>query len=265
MEIIYIHHDTFLVKSSCFNAIFDYWMMPAGHTEEELFSQIDSNKPLYIIVSHHHKDHYNPEIFSWAHRFENIRFILSRDTVIAARKYFYGTHYKGVRRIDSSLVSELRAGGIYNDGIIKIEAFHSTDIGNSYVLTALDGCDKDKTIFFAGDLNAWTWRDESTLQEVNKAIGDYKAILKDISNSGHTGFSAALFPVDARIGSGYYEGAQIFLYSFDVGVFIPMHFVLAENAGEASRFKMKAAQFGRYASSRCVCYSMLDSFDKEKV
>lgn len=265
MEIIYIHHDAFVVKSSCFTAIFDYWMMPAGHSVEELFRLVDPHKPLYVIVSHHHKDHYNPSIFSWVHRFENIRFIMSRDTVIAARKYFYGTHYKGNRRIDASLVSELRAGDVFDDGIIKIEAFHSTDIGNSYVLTSLSGADAGRTVFFAGDLNAWTWRDESTQQEVNKAIGDFKAVLRDISGAGHSCFSVALFPVDARIGSGYYDGAKIFLEKFDVGVFVPMHFVLAEDAAEASRFKMKAMQFGRYASPHCMRYILLDAFESVSI
>ena len=45
-----------------------------------------------------------------------------------------------------------------------------------------------------------------------------------------------MFPVDARIGNGYTRGARQFINRFNVGIFVPMHFVAS---GFESAWRMK--------------------------
>ena len=59
--------------------------------------------------------------------------------------------------MDPSSVIAMSDFDHYEDEIISVNTFPSTDIGNSYAVTIAG-----RTIFHAGDLNAWIWKDEST-------------------------------------------------------------------------------------------------------
>ena len=67
MEITHIAHCGVLIETPSCYLLFDYYKGP--------IPQIKQGKPLYIFVSHFHKDHFNPKIFG----FKNAFFILSDD------------------------------------------------------------------------------------------------------------------------------------------------------------------------------------------
>lgn len=228
MRIVYLYHDCFLLETEeccvltdCFDGV------PASS-----FDLIDPEKRLYVLVSHHHKDHFSPAVFSLWRRFPKVEYVISADTRRAAGYLLKpGSTYAGRNALDDpGRVHVLRPGERYSDPMLTVDAFGSTDIGDSYALT-LGG----KTVFFAGDLNAWVWKDESTAAEVNEAIDGFRRILADV-RARYDRFDAALFPVDPRLGTDYDEGAAIFADTFRVERFIPMHFELWKDSDERQRF-----------------------------
>lgn len=242
MILTYIYHDCFLLKTPTANIIFDYWKNPEA-IGTDLFEKLNPDVPLYVLVSHHHKDHYNPEIFQWADKFTDIHYILSRDTMRAARHYFTpGSLYNGARRVNLNCVTDLAPGGRFEDERLKIYAFGSTDIGNSYMVE-IDG----KKIFHAGDLNAWIWKDESSDEEIMTALSKYEQILSSIHQQTEN-FDLAMFPVDARLGTDFWTGAAIFVRKFNVGTFVPMHFTLADDPHKQLEYIAAAGNFKAYAN-----------------
>ena len=112
----------------------------------------------------------------------------------------------------------LRVGDIYQDGLLWVKAFGSTDVGVSFLLR-LEG----KTIFHAGDLNNWHWTDESTPEEVKDAEGRY---LKEVSRLREETdkLDLAMFPVDPRLGSDFDRGARQLVDRLRIAIFVPMHY-----------------------------------------
>ena len=62
MKITYIHHSCFLAETESACLLFDYF-------EGEL-PPIPENKPLYILASHNHHDHFSEAVFSFDHRLQ---------------------------------------------------------------------------------------------------------------------------------------------------------------------------------------------------
>ena len=250
IKITYIFHSSFLVSTPDFNILFDFWKDP----ENMLPSLIDREKPFYVIVSHHHKDHYTKEIFEWALDFPHIHYILSKDTAQMARHFFSPTSTHRSPKVEPNRLSVLRPGESFHDSNITVAAFGSTDIGNSYLVTTNDG----RTIFHAGDLNAWIWKDESTQAEVEEALEQYSYHIGLINKATSFGDSTpgkrhtvdiAFFPVDSRIGTEYWTGAKIFLETFNVIRFFPMHFGLG-TPEEQLRHRIDASRYDLYADPR---------------
>ena len=254
VRITFIWHDCFVVETDRANFIFDYWLDQNGNPSEfpAFLNSLDRSKPLMVLVSHGHKDHFNTAIFGWARDFDNIHYVVSKDVGRRIRHIISETSVYSGPKVDSSQVSVLKNGESLDWHDIKVRAFPSTDIGNSYLVET-----DDKKIFHAGDLNAWIWLDESTDAEVRKAMGDYKACLRDIEEylgqgnsdtpQGDGRIDFCFFPVDSRIGTDYFTGAEIFVNKFDVGHFFPMHFDLGE-AEERARRRKDALDFNNYAN-----------------
>lgn len=251
IKTIYIYHDCFVVKTDEAVLVFDFWKDPyqAGSLPNPL-QEVSPDMPVYVFVSHGHKDHFNPEIFSWAKSFQNIRYVVSRDVGRRIRHIITpGSSYKGAK-VPPESVTILSDSDSYSDSLISVRSFPSTDIGNSYAVS-IGGY----SLFHAGDLNAWIWKDESSEAEVAQALKRYGAILDKIAEH-YEGFDFCFFPVDSRIGTDYFTGARIFLERFKVGNFFPMHYELADDAASLARRHRDAADFSLYASPACHHYIM---------
>lgn len=244
IEITYIWHDCFVVNTDSATLVFDYWkdLESARGELPDFLKNADLSKPIYVFVSHHHKDHYNPKIFQWDALFQQIRFIVSKDVAKFSRHLLSPTSVISGEKPNPEHVTVLKPGEEYNDSVVRIKAFASTDIGNSYLIEI-----DENTIFHAGDLNAWVWKDESTGEEVRTAIADYQKILNDISGQTKS-IDYAMFPVDPRIGTDFATGAVMFLKTIDVNHFFPMHFELSENEEERKRYHRGAAYFAKNLS-----------------
>jgi len=255
-SLTYVWHDCFIYSNGTIAIIFNFWKDPllcgSGNSDHENRERDDfshlmqkimaESKQIYVVVSHHHKDHYTKKIFDWSRKFPGIKYILSKDVAKYARHILTkDSIYSGIKH-DPENVFVVRPGEVFCDESLKIEAFDSTDIGNSYAVT-VNGI----KIFHAGDLNAWIWKDESSEKEIEEAENAYLSIVKKIAERSSS-IDFAMFPVDSRIGTDYWTGAYHFVRIIDVARFFPMHFCLADDEDQLRQRMADACLFPVYAN-----------------
>lgn len=224
MRLVYIYHSGFVVEAEGFSVLIDYFKDTdkdpmKGYVQGELLKRPGK---LYVLASHFHPDHFNPEVLKWKERKEDIQYVFSKDIL-----------KRGRAKADDAFY--LKKGDVYRDEHIAIRAFGSTDVGISFAIE-MDG----KLVFHAGDLNNWHWMDESTAQEVAEAEDHYLQEL-DLLAQNLPAMDLVMFPVDPRIGTNFMRGAQQFVDRIRTGVFVPMHFW--ERPAEV-------LSFGPYAESK---------------
>lgn len=241
MTLTYVFHSGFVLEAEGCILVFDYWMDPANVVP----SFIRKSKPVYVFSSHFHEDHFSRSIFSWREHRKEITYILSKDILRRRR----------ARQEDADVW--MGKGAVWQDGNIKVTATGSNDSGVSWVVE-LEG----KTIFHAGDLNNWyakflydrdnvplkiisdEYEEIDPLKEEKLFLGE----LKDIAKLTRR-FDIAMFPVDGRIGNGYTLGARQFIEKFEVGLFVPMHFVMS---GFESSWRMKDECLAKSIKYWCI-------------
>lgn len=224
MKLIYVYHSGFILENDNIVVVIDYykdsgWKGKEGTVHEYLRNM---EKRMYILASHAHPDHFNPEIFGWSEK-KNLRYILSSDI------------RKGNKEWEDDVVW-LDKGETWQDDFLRIKAYGSTDVGISFLLHT-----EGKRIFHAGDLNNWHWREESTEQEVEEAE---KAFLREVAVLAKDAdfLDLAMFPVDPRLGADYMSGAKQFIDRIPVRKFVPMHFW--ERYEKANAFREYAENHG---------------------
>ena len=228
MKLTYIFHSGFVLETEHSILVFDYWLDPSDVMDGVLHSK----KPLYVLSSHFHEDHFNKEIFEWKRRKPNITYILSKDIL----------RHRRANKEEADVW--LAKGGSWSDGRISVKAFGSTDSGVSWIVET-----DSKRIFHAGDLNNWYARflpeavpgqtiySEEFEEDIDPIAHEkqYLGELKDIRKVTDS-FDLVMFPIDGRIGNGYTLGGRQFIDRFKVGMFVPMHFVAS---GFESSWRMK--------------------------
>mgnify|MGYP001668167427 CR=1 FL=1 len=206
MRITCIGHSGFAVESEHATLIFDYYT-DETHVAHDIMKRAQK---LYVLVSHGHQDHLNREaIFQFDHDYKIERFIMSN-----------GCRHKVRHSLKSHPLPHatfIHHDEVWHDDTLHVHAFDSTDAGVCY-LVEVDG----HKIFHAGDFNDWHYQDSRTVQEVRKADGDFRVILKRIATVT-TQVDLAMFPVDPALGSDFGRGAREFVTAIDTGTFIPMH------------------------------------------
>lgn len=229
MRLTYIFHSCFVLECEKCILVFDYWVDPAVI----LPTILQTNKPVYVLVSHFHEDHFNNDIFQWRKDYPSVRFtyLLSKDIL----------KHRRCQKDDADVW--LVKGERWKDEQIEVYATGSNDSGVSWIVK-VDG----KCIFHAGDLNNWyarfltddykgetIWSMEFGEIDPQNDEKQYLGELKDIKKIVDA-FDLAMFPVDGRIGNGYTRGARQFIERFHVGLFVPMHFVAS---GFKSAWRMR--------------------------
>lgn len=221
MEITHILHSGFLIHDGHTAVVIDYWKEDSpGTLIADLKQNLKPSDTLYVIVSHFHKDHFNPDIFTWHHLLPcRVEYIISHDTARRAKSYFNPRSlYKGPRTTNADAVHILKEYETYADSSISIKAFGSTDTGNSYIIYMAG-----KIIYHAGDNNAWVWGDNN--EEDRLMTKQYTSLLNKIKHHlGTTPINHAMIPVDPRLGNYSKLGAEIFASIFPEAVIHPMHY-----------------------------------------
>lgn len=228
-KVTYLDHSGFAITLDDAILVFDYYRDPA-HALHKILSH-NPEKPVTFFSTHRHPDHYNPAIFEIA---QNRRrtYILSND--IPAQKIPTTLNVQGMSPGD--VVENI-------PGCVRVKAYGSTDVGLSFFVAITSG----ETIFHAGDLNLWHWKDEYTDRQQMRASQKFDEILNRIK-SEVSAVDIAMFPVDPRQGTDFAEGAHRFLKAVSVRHFFPMHFW-----GDYE----EACDFPAYADSQSTDYHCL--------
>ena len=213
MEIFYLYNSGFAIELGGDALIIDYYK---GSLNKPWKTPLDKHpgdyRDVYVFASHAHGDHYNRKIFSWLSEREDIRYILSEDIRSAVPSDI-------LNKDGPHSIAFIKDGDGLRAENLDIRAYGSTDEGVSFHIRDANGI----SIFHAGDLNYWHWRDESTDAEVAEAYAAFAKELEKIKK-GVASIDAAFFPVDPRMGSDYYRGATLFCEAMKPSLFIPMHF-----------------------------------------
>ena len=198
METTYIHHSGFLVETDRFYYLFDY--------EKGDLPKLNPEKPVFVLSSHSHGDHYNPKIFSVLQEagMQHIRAVLSDDIQPPAE-------------IDTLSVSPEKK---YDPAPkVQLITFRSTDLGVAFLIEE-DG----KLIYHAGDLNDWVW-DEETDAYNKQMTEDYRrqiSLLSEVLNGRE--IDTAFVVLDPRQEKDYDRGICHFLKNIPAKLVYPMHY-----------------------------------------
>jgi len=198
MNITYIHHSGFLVETDRFYYLFDY--------EKGSLPEMDAAKPIFVLSSHGHGDHYNPEVFSLlgAAGMQQIRAILSYDI-------------EAPKNIDVLPVSPEKEYDLGPQQ--KLTTFRSTDLGVAFLME-----DQQQLIYHAGDLNDWVWEEESDAYNEQMTV-DYRKQIHLLSGKlNHREIDAAFVVLDPRQEQDYDRGLCYFLENIAVKQVYPMHY-----------------------------------------
>ena len=198
MEITRIYHSGFLVETGRFYYIFDY--------EKGSLPELKPEKPVFVLCSHSHADHYNPEIFGLLAEMgmKRVRAVLSDDIEQAPNG-------------DTLFVAPGMEYAL--EGDVKLTTFRSTDLGVAFLIQ-----DQQALIYHAGDLNDWVWDDESDAynEEMTQNYREQMDLLAE--KLGQREIDAAFVVLDPRQETDYDRGLCGFLERISAKAVYPMHF-----------------------------------------
>lgn len=205
IEIWYLYHSGFAVKTGNKLLIFDYFNDRAANNQSSLYNGVFNSSDfrkldVYVFVSHQHHDHFNPVIFSWMKHNPNMRLIISSDI-------------KSCNPQDNILLAEPEKKYVIQD--INIKTFKSTDEGTAFLIKT-DGIN----LFHSGDLHWWHWDGEPDWWN-NQMEQQYKIQIEKLKNY-HIDF--AFLPVDPRQRKFSLLGLNWFLNEVPCSHVFPMHF-----------------------------------------
>ncbi|SET79564.1 L-ascorbate metabolism protein UlaG, beta-lactamase superfamily [Natronincola peptidivorans] len=206
INIHHLGHSSFAVETLNYYLIFDYYhdsFITKKHSfQQDVFTEkyLKTPKKVIIFVTHSHGDHYNRFIFQWENINPKINYVLSHDIKddIHKKSYLYMHPYEELVLED-----------------IIIQSYGTTDKGVSF-LVKVDGI----TLFHAGDLNWWHWKDFTDEQQKAEEE-DFK---KEVSYLPTSGIDVAFLPVDPRLEEYYHLAGVYFAKMLKPKLLVPMHF-----------------------------------------
>lgn len=201
MKVTYIHHSGFLVETGQCYYLFDY--------ESGTLPALDPGKPIVVLASHAHSDHYQPSVFSLLKGMgmTHITAVLSRD-IPAGRV---------PEDISCLFVTHGRRYTLPQGQ--NLETFLSTDEGVAFLIQ-----DGQALFYHAGDLNDWVWEEES--DEYNRRMTDsYRKQVHLLAQSlQDRALTAAFVVLDPRQEKDYDRGLTYFLRHIRCSHIYPMHY-----------------------------------------
>ena len=198
MKITFLYHSAFLVELEDSTILFDW------HGGE--LPVYDRTKPLYVLESHHHEDHYSPRIFQEL-GMDGVWYVLGNSIRLSAkRKAMFGIEDSHVFRLGSNRILDL--------GPLHIMTMHSTDAGVAFLVET-----EGKTLFHAGDLNWWHWEGEPDTW--NKQMEkDFKQICTKLQDRV---VDIAFLVLDPRQERDYWQGFDWIMRTAQIKMAFSMH------------------------------------------
>lgn len=174
LEIIYLEHSGFAVKTAKNILIFDFYRAP----EKILIKLKKDINSKWIFSSHSHSDHFNKIIMTWYDEVSG--FFLSDDIrLIDICNKFEGDKVNYMKQYET----------VKKDNL-TVTTYGSTDEGVSFLVN-VDGW----RIFHAGDLNWWHWKEDTRENQLiaREAFNQEMNLLSGLE------VDIAFFPVDSRL------------------------------------------------------------------
>jgi L-ascorbate metabolism protein UlaG (beta-lactamase superfamily) len=198
MQVTYIHHSGFLVETERFYYLFDF--------ETGSLPAMNARKPIFVLSSHSHGDHYNPKVFLLLKEagMAQITAILSDDIEAPA----------GIQVLSVSPEKEYRLCAQ-----LMLTTLRSTDLGVAFLIE-----DQGQLIYHAGDLNDWVW-DEETEEYNREMTANYRSQIRLLAEKlrGRE-IDTAFVVLDPRQERDYARGMCYFLENIPAKQIWPMHY-----------------------------------------
>ena len=212
MIVTYVYHSCCAIEFEEFSIIIDYYKDAIKDGDE--FGWVSNHllqkeKPLYVLCTHSHGDHFNEEILSWNQNREDITYVFSKEIPETL---------KDTLSLKDENIVYLERLEEYEDENLKIKAYGSTDAGVSFYIEH-----NDVKIFHAGDLNNWHWNEEATREESYVYENHYICELELVSEEVKE-VDIAMFPLDPRLGKDFMRGGEQFVNKIKTHNFLPLHF-----------------------------------------
>lgn len=204
MKITYIYHSCFSLELEDTIFLFDYYK---GN-----LPNFDTNKKIYVFSSHKHYDHFNKDIFTLMKDYTNVSYILSSD-IKMNEKYMDRV---GLPEECRDKIQYLNKNQTYElSPTITVSTLTSTDEGVAFLI---DYC--GQLIYYAGDLNWWTWIGE-TQEEYEDMTRRFQ---NEINKLEGKKIVAAFLPLDPRQEDRFWWGFDYYMKKTDTLHAFPMHF-----------------------------------------
>lgn len=233
MQIVFLHHSSFLVEIDDKVLIFDYFdgNKVDGFTFTGKIPEYEPDTKIYMFASHSHKDHYDMDILRLADKYQNIKYIFSKDIRISPN--FLKKH--GIDPAVREKVTFVSAEHKYKVDDLNIKTLRSTDAGVAFYVET-----NGVTLYHAGDLNNWIW---DGLGELTNGVQErsYKFQIRQLKGLP---IHAAFVPMDPRQGVYQYSGMDFFLQEIEAEMVFPMH--MWQDYSGIARYKGKLSN-GRMA------------------
>lgn len=186
LSVTYLHHCSFIVETQNYQLVFDWIKGDIPETE----------KTRVCFITHSHLDHFNRKIFE----VDFDAWIVSSD----------------VNSNESMKVSIVDQNDSLHLLGLKVEVLGSTDLGCSYYVE-VDGL----KLFYAGDLNNWHWKNESTETEIDEMNEWYLSLIEPLKEKE---VDVLFIDIDPRLKVDYDLGALQLLEIIQPSIVFPMHF-----------------------------------------
>lgn len=219
MEITYIGHSGFLIEWETCYWLFDYY--------QGKIPDLVSDKMIFVFVSHKHGDHFNPGIFRLKQNNQKVIYVLSSD-IMRTKENNLGIPDE----ITDDIIS-VKPRNEYelfdaDHQLIELKTLKSTDCGVAFLLKY-----QGKTIYHAGDLNLWVWKEESKQYNNNMTA----MFQKEMTQLIDIPIDIAFAPLDPRQEEWYYMGLESLINTAKVRYVFPMHFW--DKPSVISQFKLE--------------------------
>ena len=212
MTVTYIYHSCCVIEFDAFSVIVDYYKdsfeddnsKKRGWVKDYL---LNKEEPLYVLCTHSHADHFNPEVLSWNKDKDNITYVFSKEVEEIHQEVLKGNKIHFLNKFES-----------FEDDNLSVKAFGSTDTGGSFYIQH-----NDTKIFHAGDLNNWHWNEEVSSSEAlmyeNQYICELQLMAEEVKE-----LDIAMFPLDPRLGKDFLRGGEQFVNKIKTHNLLPLHF-----------------------------------------
>ena len=203
MRVTYIDHSGFFIEGHDHCLLFDYYR---GELPE-----IAANKQLFVFASHHHPDHYVPEIFTYGERVPNTRYLLGCDITLNARN----RERMGITDDIFARCSRMHKDDVIVENGVTVRALRSTDMGVAFCVEC-----EGKRIYHAGDHNLWIWHRDENFDRAQK-----ERFYGEIDKIRGLAIDVAFLPLDPRLGAEFWRGFDAFARLLSPKVIFPMHMI----------------------------------------